>query len=152
MNYTEIGSGDLLATAKELREAGYRLVQMNCSNPSHFEVIYAFDKGLELKLYKIVMQERITLPSITDFFPGAFLYENEIFELFGVPFKGISIDYKGRLYASAMPEPFTKASMEAAKAKRIEKEAAELAAKTAEKKTIVEAARAAAQQAMLGGE
>ena len=46
------------------------------------------------------------MPSITGVYEGAYLYENEIRELFGVKFKGINVDYNGHLYKKKAEAPF----------------------------------------------
>ena len=40
-------------------------------------------------------------------YPGAFLYENEIHDLFGVAITHIAIDYRGTLYRTALSTPFS---------------------------------------------
>jgi ech hydrogenase subunit D len=40
-------------------------------------------------------------------YPNAFLYENEIHDLFGVAIKNINIDYRGTLYRTAIKVPFS---------------------------------------------
>jgi ech hydrogenase subunit D len=113
MTTIDIQPAELLGRVKEMRDQGMRLVQMHCSNPSHFEVIYSFDRGYELTNLRVIMQERVELESVTDFYPGAFLYENEISELFGIRVRGMNIDYQGNLYQTGKKEAFTKASIEA---------------------------------------
>ena len=44
--------------------------------------------------------------SISNIYGPAFLYENEITDLFGVPIQLISPDYKGKLYRIEQPTPF----------------------------------------------
>ena len=41
-----------------------------------------------------------------DIFPAAFLYENEIHDLFGIAIEGINHDYNGKLYRTAVEAPF----------------------------------------------
>jgi ech hydrogenase subunit D len=40
-------------------------------------------------------------------YPGAFLYENEIHDLFGVTIRHIAVDYLGTLYRTALMTPFS---------------------------------------------
>jgi ech hydrogenase subunit D len=44
--------------------------------------------------------------SITCIYWNAFLYENEIHDLFGIPITNIAIDYRGTLYRTRIPTPF----------------------------------------------
>lgn len=105
---------ELLARVKGLRDRGYRLVQIHCVQPSHWELNYSFDKGYRLVTLKIVVAQRPDLPSISDFFPSAFLYENEIHELYGIAVSGMLVDYRGHLYEGRQAEPFVKKPPEAA--------------------------------------
>ena len=99
---------ELLPRVKGLRDSGFRLVQIHCVQPSHWELNYSFDKGYRLVTLKIETAERPDLPSISDFYPSAFLYENEIHELYGIAVSGMSIDFKGHLYEGRQAEPFVK--------------------------------------------
>ena len=47
------------------------------------------------------------VPSVSDFFGAAFLYENELRELFGINVTGIGVDLKGQLYKTATRVPFS---------------------------------------------
>lgn len=44
--------------------------------------------------------------SISDIYGPAFLYENEIHDLFGIPIKMITMDYHGNLYRIKKEAPF----------------------------------------------
>jgi ech hydrogenase subunit D len=44
--------------------------------------------------------------SISDIFPPAFLYENEIHDLFGINIKMMNVDYKGNLYRLSQKTPY----------------------------------------------
>ncbi len=99
---------ELLANAGKLRREGYRIVQICCTSlPGRmFELTYAFDKDYKYASFRIVIPAKSEIPSITGEYAGAYLYENEIRELFGVNFKGISVDYNGHLYVKKMETPF----------------------------------------------
>jgi ech hydrogenase subunit D len=99
---------ELLGRAKRMRDDGFRLVQIHCVQPSHWELNYSFDKDYRFVTLKLISAERPDLPSISDFFPSAFLYENEIHELYGIAVSGMSIDYKGHLYEGRVAEPYVK--------------------------------------------
>ncbi len=77
------------------------------------------------------------MPSITDRFLAAFVFENETHDLFGVDVQGIAIDFGGNFYALAQKEPMTiispeqKAAREKAKKVAAAKAAKEKAAKAA---------------------
>jgi hypothetical protein len=52
--------------------------------------------------------ENPELPSVSSFFWSAFLYENEMHDLFGVNVKGMALDFHGKLYTTAVPAPYSR--------------------------------------------
>ena len=52
--------------------------------------------------------ENPELPSVSSFYWSAFLYENEMHDLFGVIVKGMAVDFHGKLYTTAVPAPYTR--------------------------------------------
>ncbi len=99
---------DLKEKITPLKEKGYRLVQICCTKTQGYELIYSFDLNLSLLSYKIMLDDNSTvLSSISDIFPGSFLYENEIHDLFGFTVKGMSIDYQGNFYRTQVKHAFS---------------------------------------------
>jgi hypothetical protein len=47
------------------------------------------------------------VPSVSDYFGAAFLYENELRELFGINVTGINVDLRGQLFKTATKVPFS---------------------------------------------
>ena len=97
---------ELLNRVAELHEQGYRLVQLGCTKLKYFELNYSFDKDLKFVNLRLNILPGFEVNSITSIYEGAFLYENEIHDLFGVKFRHINIDYKGTLYKTAVKTPF----------------------------------------------
>ncbi|MFA6357706.1 MAG: NADH-quinone oxidoreductase subunit C [Candidatus Omnitrophota bacterium] len=99
---------DLLSQVGDLHSSGHRLVQIGCTKlPEHLEVNYSFDKGYRLVNLKIkVIDLNIEVPSVSNIYWCAFLYENEIHDLFGVKFKDIAVDYKGNFYRTSIKRGF----------------------------------------------
>jgi ech hydrogenase subunit D len=109
----EIEIGALIENVGIMKDAGARLVQICCVKepPAKgeavlFELHYTFDKGYRLTGYKIAVAPGTEIPSITAIYPCAFLYENEMHDLFGVRVTDINIDYKGKFYKLARQRPF----------------------------------------------
>jgi ech hydrogenase subunit D len=102
-----IEPGDLLEQAFQMKHDGYRLVQI-CSvrTKEGYELTYSFGKELELVNVRIEVPENAEVMSISHIFEPAFLYENEIVDLFGVNIKLITVDYKGKLYRISTETPF----------------------------------------------
>jgi ech hydrogenase subunit D len=98
----------LLDRVGGLHKAGYRLVQIGATRlPEAVELTYSFDR--ELSLVNLRLQVPATaarVPSITSIYWGAFLYENELHDLFNVQVDGMAVDFHGHLYETAVKFPF----------------------------------------------
>lgn len=105
---TPIGVGDVVAKATEAKKSGHRLVQIGCTKiGDDFEIIYVYDKDYKLLNYRITVKADVTIPSISSVYFGAFVYENEIHDLYGLHVSGINIDFKGTFYKTAIKHPFS---------------------------------------------
>lgn len=104
---TEITPVDLTLKALEMQGADARLCQI-CSvrTKEGFDLLYSFVNGYEFINYKVSIAEDTEIESISHVFPNAFLYENEMSELFGINIKYIALDYKNKLYDIAVETPF----------------------------------------------
>ena len=103
-----IGKNDLVGRVAQFFAEGYRLVQIGCSTlPGAYEINYSFDKDYRFKNLRITAAPGEEVPSISVIYPNAFLYENEIHDLFGVVIKDINIDYRGTLYRTTVKVPFS---------------------------------------------
>ena len=85
---------DLSALSDSQKAAGSRFVQMHCvcADDGVFDVIYTWmGDDLVMKNYKIEqITSRDVIPSITNNFLAAFVFENEAHDLFGANIEGIS--------------------------------------------------------------
>ena len=102
-----IEKGNLVEMAASLRSSGYRLVQI-CSTTlaDSYEMNYSFDKDRHFKNLRFTVGPGETVPSISLIYGSAFLYENEIHDLFGITIEHMVIDYHGTLYQTRIPAPF----------------------------------------------
>ena len=104
---TPVEIGQLIGKVEEFRNQGYRLVQIGCTKTGDvFEINYSFDKDYEFRNIRITVMPETEVPSITGMYWGAFIYENEMHDLFGIPVRGMNIDYKGTLIRTAIKYPF----------------------------------------------
>ncbi len=103
-----IDVGKLIGGVEQYRNAGYRLAQIGCTKTGEntFEINYSFDKDYVLKNLRITVTAETEVPSITGMYWGAFVYENEMHDLFGIQVKGINIDFKGTFIRTAIKYPF----------------------------------------------
>lgn len=119
----------ILPLARQRKEEGWRFVQLMAVNTEEgIDLIYSFMKDGVLQNNKV---ERVNkgdiIPSITGEFLAAFVFENEVHDLFGVDIEGIAIDFGGTFYALAQSEPMTiispaqKAAREKARAAAVAK-------------------------------
>jgi ech hydrogenase subunit D len=83
--------------------------------PDSFEITWAFenDKDQSLETIREIVAPADAVPSISEFFGAAFLYENEMRELFGINVEGINVDLLGALYKTATRVPFSHAAVKA---------------------------------------
>ena len=98
----------LVARTQELMKDGYRLVQIGGTLlGENLELNYSFDKDYRfLNLRVTVPLDGAEVPSISGVYWSAFLYENEMHDLFGLKVTGMAIDYHGTFYKTAVPFPF----------------------------------------------
>lgn len=98
---------DLMETSAALRAQGWRLCQiLSVCKGTGYELLYTFAKDYEMKNYRVEIEENTVVPSITPIYACAFLYENEISELFGVNIEGIQVSYQRKLYKLDVETPF----------------------------------------------
>ena len=99
---------DLMREVEGLQTGGYRLVQIGCTDiGGAYEVNYSFDKGYQFRNLRLTVGPETEVPSISGMYWGAFVYENEMHDLFGIPVAGINIDFKGTFIKTAEKYPFS---------------------------------------------
>lgn len=103
-----IDKGNLVEMAATLRSSGYRLVQICSTTLSDcYEMNYSFDKDGRFGNLRFTVPPGEAVPSISLIYASAFLYENEIHDLFGITIDNIVTDYHGTLYRVRVPAPFS---------------------------------------------
>lgn len=104
--YQEVPTGEaLIAHADRMRKAGYRLAQACVAGKDKFDLVYSFEKDNSLVNLRLRIGEDDEIESVTGIYPYAFLYENEMKDLFGVRIRNINIDFGGKLYKTAAETP-----------------------------------------------
>ena len=101
----------LLEKVMTKKNAGMRLSQACAAWVNgKYELSYSFadDNTYEYQTLRICLEREQEVASITAFYPYAFLYENEMKELFGVKIEMINLDYHDKLYRIDTPTPFLK--------------------------------------------
>lgn len=108
MQFEIIAPDALLQKASGLKNDGYRLVQIGATRlPKRLELTYTFDLNGGLRHLRMELSPTAArMPSITSVYWGAFLYENELHDLFNVHVDGIAVDFHGTLYQTTIKFPF----------------------------------------------
>ncbi len=137
-DFRSLAASDVHADAAARKAEGWRYVQMLAvNNEDSVDVVYSYMKdGLLDNAVVEALPRDARLASITDVYLEAFVCENEIHDLFGIPFDGLAIDFLGNFYRLSTESPMTIISPE----KLAEQEKQR---KLAEKKAKAEAVKAA---------
>lgn len=106
---TSIASEELTGSVENFKNSGYRLVQMCCTYKDGLEITYTFEKDNVLNNLRLNITPDTEVESIGGIYSYAFLYENEMKDLFGVKIAHMAVDFKGRLYQTAVDTPFAPA-------------------------------------------
>jgi ech hydrogenase subunit D len=98
---------ELLDKVQDMKDEGYRLGQVCAAKANgSFHLLYSFDKDCVLTNLKLAVGEDETIPSITGVYWPAFIYENEMQDLFGFKFKHLALNYNGKFFKVAEPTPW----------------------------------------------
>lgn len=107
----------ILGEAKALFDQDYRLITYSVVDlgDGNVDVIYHFDKDLEMKHYRLTHPKDQPIPSITPVYFAALLIENEARDQFDLSFDGLVLDFNRTLYldeeiTGSMSAPFCKIS------------------------------------------
>ncbi len=104
----EISHHELVQNCLQLKSQNVRLVQICATRTEEgFELSYSFADGYHLLTLRAHIKKEDELSSISTVFPPAFLYENEMKDLFGIKIRLITLDYDGNLYRTRKKAPFS---------------------------------------------
>ena len=105
----QIEPTELLHRTARFKKDGCRLVQILCTRvPEGYELTYSFDKEYFLYNLRLIVPLDGSVMSITNQYWYAFVWENEIHDLFGLPveFMVPEVDYGGRFFQLAEKMPW----------------------------------------------
>ena len=106
---TVIDKEQLLERVMVMKTRGLRLSQACASyKDGKYNLSYSFaeDDNYRYETLRVVIDKDEMVPSISEFYPYADFYENEMKELFGVRIQMIKNDYHNKLYRIAVETPF----------------------------------------------
>ncbi|MCL2772418.1 MAG: NADH-quinone oxidoreductase subunit C [Oscillospiraceae bacterium] len=102
----DIEKVDLLNKVLDMKNAGYRLAQMCATKLQNFILLYSFVKDEKLVTLRFNSDIADTVESVSWIYSYAFLYENEMKDLFGVNVLNMNLDFHGHFYETAVKTPF----------------------------------------------
>jgi ech hydrogenase subunit D len=110
-----------LTRVEEYHKGGWRLALVNAASvlsadeaeQGAVDVTWAFARGAEFEHLRERIMPGDEVPSISPSFGAAFLYENEMRELFGLNVVGINVDLQGQLYKTSQKVPFSPSAIRA---------------------------------------
>ncbi len=108
MDIKEITPGILLDEVTRIRYDNWRLIQICATKVGEgsYEILYTFGKGYEWKNLRLCIKEGEKVSSITSVYEVAYLYENEIHDLYGITIDMMNYDFGGKLFRTSVPTPF----------------------------------------------
>jgi ech hydrogenase subunit D len=106
--YQEIPVENLLEKVRELKEKGCRLAQIGATTLADgLEVNYSLAHEADLINLRLQLPAQgARVPSISSIYWCAFIYENEMHDLFNIEISGMAVDFKGNFYNTAVQYPF----------------------------------------------
>ncbi|MBP5314138.1 MAG: NADH-quinone oxidoreductase subunit C [Eggerthellaceae bacterium] len=107
--YKTLAKTQILNNAEKMKNQGQRFVQiLALRDKKGCNLVYSFMKDNVLLNHTVTgVTEKTVIPSISGVFLEAFVFENEIHDLFGIGFEGIAIDFKGTFYRTSVDKPMT---------------------------------------------
>lgn len=105
----ETQASELLAIVQGRKTDGWRLGQACATKvDGGIDLLYSFDKEYKLENLKVHLKDGESVQSITNIYWGAFVYENEMQDLFGVKFENMVLNYEGHFFKVSEPTPWNK--------------------------------------------
>ena len=108
--FETIELADLTSRVADFKERGYGFVQLCATTlEASCELLYTFsdpertDPGLTGIIVEV--PDGTHVPSITEWYPAAFVFENETHDLFGIDVEGINLDFEGEFYTVPVAYP-----------------------------------------------
>ncbi len=107
----------LLERVRSFHAQGWRLVQIAATRlPDQLELTYSFDLGGRLANLRLALPgDAPKVRSVSSIYWCAFLYENELHDLFNLQVADLAIDFHGQFYKTAVKFPFGSTKPPAAK-------------------------------------
>ncbi len=106
--FMDIEVSQLHDLAAQYKGKGWRYVNthaLRLDEEGLLELICTFSDHADIINLRMTVHPGDHIPSITDIFFSAFVFENETHDLFGVAFDDIAIDFGGHFYTVSLTAP-----------------------------------------------
>lgn len=103
----EIERADLMREVSARKTEGCRLVAITATKSgTRHEICYSFDCRYQVRTCRVILSARDTLPTITGIYPSAFVYENELQDIFGIAVTGSLVPARDKRPRIRVTYPF----------------------------------------------
>lgn len=110
MAYTQtfenVSKADLIDRAIQFKHDGWRLIQISATFKGSYDLLYSFEKDYNMINLRVLLPDGEWVDSLSSIYSYAYLYENEMRDLFGIEVHGMNVDFEGKLYQTAEKTPF----------------------------------------------
>ncbi len=117
--FVETLLGGLVSRTQEFKDKGWRFAQCCASRDGEatFELVYSFvdDATSEVANLRLSISANDEVPSVGAIYPAAFMFENEMHDLYGIAVTNMNLDYQGGFYRLHIPAPMAQAPQAKAK-------------------------------------
>ncbi|MCL2884199.1 MAG: NADH-quinone oxidoreductase subunit C [Oscillospiraceae bacterium] len=96
----------LLSVVDKMKKDGFALAQILAMRKDKLDLIYSFERDYELISVHLLIDPDEEIESISAIYPCAYLYENEMKDLFGVKINHINLDFGGHFYKTTVKTPY----------------------------------------------
>ena len=119
VDFIETTLGELVGAAQAYKGKGWRFAQCCASrnDDDAFELLYSFvdDATNEVANLRVCVSSSDEIPSVGGIYPVAFMFENEMHDLYGLTVVDMNLDYRGGFYHLHIPAPMAQAPQGKAK-------------------------------------
>ncbi len=108
--FIDVELDELANIVADFKERDFRFVQICATTlEDSCELLYSFvdPETADGSMTGLIVNvpDGTHVPSITDWYPAAFVFENETHDLFGIHIDGINIDFGGEFYRVSVAYP-----------------------------------------------
>ncbi len=99
---------ELLDAVTRIRHDEWRLIQICATKVGEdtYEILYTFGLNYDIRSLRLTVHGNDRISSITSIYEVAYLYENEIHDLYGIEINMMNYDFNGKLFRTVIPTPF----------------------------------------------